>query len=73
LVYFTVASCRLGGRFELLWAALLVPLYWVMMSIAAAKAFFQLVGAPNFWEKTVHGLDQGPDGPLLVDAGSRPS
>jgi cellulose synthase/poly-beta-1,6-N-acetylglucosamine synthase-like glycosyltransferase len=71
LVYFTVASCRLGGRFELLWAALLVPFYWVMMSIAAAKAFFQLVGAPNFWEKTVHGLQREPDDPVLVDAGSQ--
>jgi hypothetical protein len=30
-----------------------------MMSIAATKAVIQLVFAPNFWEKTVHGLDQG--------------
>jgi hypothetical protein len=35
---------------------LVVPLYWVMMSIAAAKALWQLVGAPTFWEKTFHGL-----------------
>lgn len=56
LAYLTVASCRIIGRGELLWAALLVPLYWVMMSMAATKAFVQLVGAPTFWEKTVHGL-----------------
>jgi len=37
----------------------LVPLYWVMMSMAATKAFVQLVGAPTFWEKTVHGLHHG--------------
>jgi hypothetical protein len=43
-------------RFELLWAALLVPLYWVMMAVAAIKAFWQLVATPSFWEKTVHGL-----------------
>ncbi len=56
LVYVTVMSCRIAKRPELLIAALIVPLYWVMMSMAAMKALFQLVGAPNFWEKTVHGL-----------------
>ena len=70
LVYFTVASCRLGKRFELLWAALLVPLYWVMMSMAAAKAFFQLLGAPTFWEKTVHGLQREPEGDADLNVSS---
>jgi hypothetical protein len=37
-------------------AALLTPLYWVMMSIAAYKALVQVVFAPNYWEKTRHGL-----------------
>jgi len=67
LFYFTLASCRLSRRPELLWAALLVPLYWVMMSMAAAKAFFQLIGAPTFWEKTVHGLHRDPDGAIAAD------
>jgi len=34
-----------------------VPIYWVMMSIAAVKAMWQLVVTPSFWEKTAHGLD----------------
>jgi cellulose synthase/poly-beta-1,6-N-acetylglucosamine synthase-like glycosyltransferase len=59
IAYLTVINCRMMKQVELLWAALLVPLYWVMMSIAATKALIQLVFAPNFWEKTVHGLDQG--------------
>lgn len=37
-------------------AALLSPLYWVAMSMAAMKAFVQLVFAPQYWEKTQHGL-----------------
>ncbi|MGE2729301.1 glycosyltransferase family 2 protein [Mycolicibacterium vaccae] len=41
---------------HLWWAALLVPLYWLLQSIAACKAIFQLVTRPHFWEKTVHGL-----------------
>jgi cellulose synthase/poly-beta-1,6-N-acetylglucosamine synthase-like glycosyltransferase len=62
LVYVTVMSCRVSNRGELLVPALLVPLYWIMMSMAAVKAVSQLVGAPTFWEKTVHGLhhDQQP-------------
>ena len=56
LVYVTVMSCRVANKPELLVPALLVPLYWVMMSMAAVKALSQLVGAPTFWEKTVHGL-----------------
>ena len=56
LVYLTVISCRLIRQGRLLIAALLVPLYWVMMSMAAIKAFWQLVFQPSHWEKTVHGL-----------------
>jgi len=36
--------------------ALLTPIYWVMMSIAAVKAAWQLVTKPFYWEKTTHGL-----------------
>jgi cellulose synthase/poly-beta-1,6-N-acetylglucosamine synthase-like glycosyltransferase len=35
---------------------LFVPLYWVLMSIAAWKALWQILVAPHFWEKTRHGL-----------------
>jgi len=62
LVYVTIMSCRIGHRGRLLVPAMLVPLYWVMMSMAAVKAALQLLWAPNFWEKTVHGLHHGqPD------------
>jgi cellulose synthase/poly-beta-1,6-N-acetylglucosamine synthase-like glycosyltransferase len=63
LVYVTVMSVRVAKKGELLIPALLVPLYWVMMSMAAVKAVSQLFGVKaNFWEKTVHGLhhDQQP-------------
>jgi hypothetical protein len=34
------------------------------MSLAAIKAFVQLLYAPNFWEKTTHGLDRPAAVPL---------
>lgn len=44
------------GKPHLWWAALLAPGYWVLQSIAAFKAVYQLIFRPFFWEKTVHGL-----------------
>jgi len=50
--------CALGAdRYDLMFAAVANPCYWVMMSIAALKAVVQLVFQPSYWEKTTHGLD----------------
>ncbi len=49
----TAFDLRVKGVFR---AALLLPLYWVMMSVASIKALLQLVVNPSYWEKTQHGL-----------------
>ncbi len=56
ILYLTVLSARVVSRGTFLVQALVVPIYWVMMSMAAAKALWQLMGARTFWEKTYHGL-----------------
>lgn len=38
--------------------ALTVIWYWVLMSIAAWKGFWQLITKPFYWEKTNHGLSK---------------
>jgi cellulose synthase/poly-beta-1,6-N-acetylglucosamine synthase-like glycosyltransferase len=38
--------------------ALLVPFYWLLISIAAYRALWQLARDPWYWEKTPHGLTQ---------------
>lgn len=48
------------GKPHLWWAALLTPLYWILQSVAAVKAIYQLMFRPFFWEKTVHGLATEP-------------
>jgi hypothetical protein len=35
---------------------LLTPLHWLLLSLAAWRALFQLIIAPYTWEKTEHGL-----------------
>jgi cellulose synthase/poly-beta-1,6-N-acetylglucosamine synthase-like glycosyltransferase len=61
-LYTTLIGIRLTGHTNLLVAALLWPAYWLMMSIAAARALLQLPVAPWFWEKTTHGLGVQPVG-----------
>jgi len=39
-------------------AALLSPLYWVLIALAGWKGLWQLIVKPHYWEKTLHGLDQ---------------
>jgi glycosyltransferase XagB len=38
------------------WALLLIPVYWLLLSVAAWRALLQLPGKPYLWEKTEHGL-----------------
>ncbi len=44
------------GRRRLAWWALLLPVYYLLMSVAAYKGLWQLVRRPHYWEKTEHGL-----------------
>lgn len=42
-------------------SSLLMPFYWLAISIAAYRALLQLASAPHLWEKTDHaGLGRGP-------------
>ena len=54
--YLSTAGCLRRGYNDLVKFALLSPLYWVLMSLAAWKGFLQLFYAPSYWEKTRHGL-----------------
>jgi hypothetical protein len=49
-------SCHKRGLWDLFPFALLMPFYWVLISIAAIKGFWQLFTNPWYWEKTEHGL-----------------
>ena len=58
-----VASIVLGaiglhrrGLLASAWVLALVPLHWLLLSLAAWRAVFQLVRDPYRWEKTEHGL-----------------
>ncbi|MBJ7598630.1 glycosyltransferase [Candidatus Nephthysia bennettiae] len=52
---FLLGSAR-RGDYDLIKYGLLAPFYWLMMSVAACKALWQLIWEPHYWEKTDHGL-----------------
>jgi cellulose synthase/poly-beta-1,6-N-acetylglucosamine synthase-like glycosyltransferase len=60
-LYMNMITLREDDCADLLLAALTVPVFWVMMSVAAAKGLYQLIRNPSYWEKTVHGLTERPD------------
>jgi cellulose synthase/poly-beta-1,6-N-acetylglucosamine synthase-like glycosyltransferase len=45
-------------KYSLIPFALLVPIYWAMISIAAWKGAIQLITKPFYWEKTQHGISK---------------
>ena len=62
LVSGIVSWKRYGPRVAVF--ALLNPAYWVLHSIAAWRAAYQMVRTPHVWEKTPHGLDEEEDFPV---------
>ena len=51
-------AARRRGRLSLMADTLTMPAYWMLISAAAAKAVFQLLRRPFYWEKTTHGLSR---------------
>ncbi|TLH75018.1 N-acetylglucosaminyltransferase [Mycolicibacterium cosmeticum] len=60
-IYMNLVALREDDRSDLLVAAVTVPAFWLMMSIAAAKGVYQIIRNPSYWEKTFHGLAAKPD------------
>ncbi|MCX6483147.1 MAG: glycosyltransferase [Mycobacterium sp.] len=63
-LYMNLLALREDDRGDLLVPALTVPIFFVMMSIAAAKGLYQLIRNPSYWEKTFHGLAHPPEDEL---------
>lgn len=55
-VYYYMIGAAKSGKFELVIYSLLVPFYWLFMSVAAIKAAVELIFRPFVWNKTEHGL-----------------
>lgn len=55
-IFYYMIGCAKRGHYQIIKYVFLIPLYWVMVSIAAIVAAYQLFVKPHYWEKTNHGL-----------------
>ncbi len=56
LIYLSMLGAFKRHLYYLIPFGLTMPLYWLMMSVAAYKALWQLIHNPFYWEKTLHGI-----------------
>ena len=53
-----LSACALSNNLGHAKAALTMPLYWPLASLAAWRAFLELLFRPHHWSKTAHGVSQ---------------
>jgi glycosyltransferase XagB len=54
--FFYMMGAAKRGQWSLIPYGLLAPLYWVLISLAAYYALYELIVRPHHWNKTKHGL-----------------
>ncbi len=55
-VYNYMIGVAKKGQWNLVKFVFLIPFYWLMASMSACIAVYQLIVKPHYWEKTIHGL-----------------
>lgn len=55
----TIVTARKRHGAGLAWHAIFIPIYWLMISLAAYRALIDLVRAPFHWRKTTHAGRRG--------------
>ncbi|MGI5828435.1 MAG: glycosyltransferase [Patescibacteria group bacterium] len=55
-MYYYMVGVAKRKQWDVMLYVFLVPIYWLMISLGATVALFQLVTRPHYWEKTHHGL-----------------
>ena len=55
-LYYYMIGCVKREQYSLIKYIFLVPVYWLMISIACVMALYQLIFKPHYWEKTIHGF-----------------
>jgi cellulose synthase/poly-beta-1,6-N-acetylglucosamine synthase-like glycosyltransferase len=53
-LFMAIVGCRRDGLRELGWNIWAMPLYWMLISVAAYRAVLQFIWRPHLWEKTPH-------------------
>ncbi len=70
LIYFGVVAALKRRYLDLVAVGIMQPGYWVLHSIAAYKALWQLIRNPHYWEKTEHGTSSVTQARLADTSGA---
>jgi cellulose synthase/poly-beta-1,6-N-acetylglucosamine synthase-like glycosyltransferase len=57
-VFSALTAVALSGNFSHVRAALTMPFYWPLATIAALRALFEFIFKPHHWAKTAHGVSR---------------
>ena len=55
-VFAALTACALSNSLTHARAALTMPLYWPLSTLAAVRALWELLARPHYWSKTAHGV-----------------
>ena len=55
-VFAALTACALSNKLTHARAALTMPLYWPLSTLAAVRAVWELFTRPHHWSKTTHGV-----------------
>lgn len=55
-MYNYMIGCARRGHWGVIKYVFLIPFYWLLISVGAAIASYQLIFKPHYWEKTIHGF-----------------
>ncbi len=55
-IYYYMIGVAKREHWALMKWIFLIPIYWLMVSVASIIALYQLIVKPHYWEKTIHGL-----------------
>ena len=72
LVFLSMIAPLRRGWLSLIPFSLTAFFYWVLISIAAYKALWQLMRDPFYWEKTQHGVSRHPSAETVPAEGAAP-
>lgn len=59
-IFASLTASALSGSLSHARAAVTMPLYWPLSSIAAYRALLELLLRPHYWSKTAHGVSARP-------------
>jgi hypothetical protein len=58
---FYLVTCLDKKDYKAVPLALVMPAYWVLISVAAWRGLLQLITKPFYWEKTLQGVSKGAE------------